>query len=175
MAIERQIDWLDQIKPEWLLLPNGLLALFVLVAHTGWLILTRSGPASAEAANIAGPWPYLTIPLAALFVGLSIYGWFRPASRTTVLKWQTIALGSLGAFALFLAIDVIADGPPRGVSFVWNPLFFAFVVAYPVFLARRTLVPQSALSRPMLRYAHIIAAILALLLSGAVYWRLGAP
>jgi hypothetical protein len=167
--LARTIDRLDNVGLAWLLLPNGLLALFVLIAHGGALILVRAGKPHpfGESFQLV----YFSIPIAATAIVLALVAWAVPHCRNVVLKIHTFILGCVSAFALWFSLDVVAHGIPSG-AFVWDPILFAFVLAYPTYLARRTLVPAAALRSPALRYAHVFAAILAILISVAVYWRM---
>jgi hypothetical protein len=164
------LDRLDSIGLSRLLVPNGILAIFVLLAHGGWLLLARAGKAPA------GPldWvPYLSVPIAAVFVVLSVVAAIWPGTRTRVLKLQTFGLACLAAFLLLFALDIMSAGP-RTERFAWNPVLFAFLLAYPVYLIRRVFVAPSALKQPFLRYAHVIASVFALVVSAAVMWRASA-
>jgi len=168
--LDRTVDRLDRVSLSALLFANGLLCLFVLLAHGGALLLVRSGKPNVFGA--AFELVYLSIPVACVSILLALLAWLAPRTREVVLRVHTFVLGCLAALAVWFAVDVIATGVPRTAEFVWNPLFFAFLVGYPVYLVRRSLVSPAVLERPPFRYAHVIAVAVSLLLSALVYWRI---
>ena len=169
------IDWLDRMSLGWLLLLNGVLAAFTILANGGWLLLATSGKVPAADVAAAGSAPYVLVLIASLVLVSSLVGWFWPTARTGVLKAQTLGVGSLAAYVVLIASEVVVGGGSLGTKFVWDPVLFAFLVAYAVYLARRTLVPAPALRRPVIRYAHIYAALIALAVGVLVLWRVSAP
>ena len=174
--LDRTVDRLDRVSLSALLVANGLLCLFVLLAHGSALLLVRSGKPNVLGAGFE--LVYLSIPIAFVSILLALLAWRAPRMRETVLRVHTLVLGCLAAFAVWYAVDVIVTGVPRTAEFVWNPLFFAFLVSYPVYLVRRTLVSPAVLERPPFRYAHVIAVGVSLLLSALILWRIyeaGAP
>jgi len=114
---------------------------------------------------------YVTVPVAFFGLLLALLGWMISGSRAAVLKFHTFMLGCLAAFAAWYAVDIIATGMPADARFSWNPILFGFVIGYPVYLARRTLLPAAALDVPLLYYAHVIAIAVSVVLSAAVFWR----
>lgn len=166
----RTVERLDRVNWNVLLIANALLSLFVLLAHGGALLLVRFGKS-----NDFGPafdLVFVTIPVACASLLLALVAWLLPPTREVVLKVHTFALGCLAAFAAWYAIDVIATGIPTDTDFGWDPALFAFIVGYPVYLARRTLLPATVLERPVFRYAHIFAVAVSLVLSALVVWRI---
>src|SRR5690242_1738362 len=89
--VARVVDRLDQIKPAWLLLPNGLIAFFVLLAHGGALLLVRLGRIPAGDFGDALDSAYFTVPVAGAFFAATLLAWGWPASRTWVLRLQAVA------------------------------------------------------------------------------------
>ncbi|MFO1304955.1 MAG: hypothetical protein U1F54_14565 [Burkholderiales bacterium] len=170
MSLDSAVDRLDAISFSRLLIPNGAIAIFVFLAHGGWLLLARAGKAPAGDLRWV---PYVSVPIALVFIALTLVAAFYPNTRERVLRIQALGLGCLAALCLLFALVVLAVGPGTE-QFVWNPVLFAFLLAYPVYQVRRVLVPPTALRKPLLRYAHIIAAALGLLLSMAVMWRASA-
>ena len=172
--LSRTVDWLDQINPAWLLLPNSLIALWVLFAHGGALLLVHLGKVRASDFGDQLEYAYFTIIPAAAVLLLAIFAWARPANRGWVLKTHALVLLCLAAFVLYFALDVVANGIPRTNRFSWDMGLFIFALAYPVYLARRTLIPSALISNPWLRYAHIIAVLAAIGVSMLVFWRIDA-
>ena len=166
----RTVDRLDRVSLSALVIANALLCLFVLLAHGSALLLVHSGNPNDFGA--AFELVYVTIPVAFVSILLALLAWLAPSTREVVLRVHTFVLGCLAAFAAWYAVDVIGNGIPRTANFVWNPLLFAFVVGYPVYLARRTLMPATALERPAFRYAHVVAVVVSLVLSALIFWRI---
>ena len=165
--LNRFVDSLDRISPKWLLGANALLALFVLLAHGGWLLAQAGKLTAAEAdLNIV----HITIPIAALGFILALVGFALPLMRVWVLRAQAVILVFFAIFLLQFAWHVVADGTPEGGRFVWNPVFFAFLLAYPVYLARRTLYPSAAAHSVLPRYSHIFAFIASFVVSAVVIY-----
>jgi hypothetical protein len=167
--VARTVDRLDEIGPRWLLLPNVCFAVFILLAHGGALFLARIGR-GAELAG-AGEYLYISIALAVIALATALLAWVLPRSLLWVLKLHSLLLVALAVYILQFALSVVAFGVPRG-NFTWNPALFAVVVAYPVYLARRVLLPPSALRLSILRYGHVVVALLSFLISAGVFWRL---
>jgi hypothetical protein len=163
------VDALDRVSPSWLLALNGVLALLVLVAHGGWLLLVHTGKGAATAPDVGIA--YVSIPLAALALLLAVAGVALPSARVWALRAQAVLLLLLLLYLLQFAWSVIADGAPVDGRFSWNPVLFAFVVAYPVYLARRVLFPTVAASQGVLRYSHVIALFVSVVISALVLYR----
>ena len=153
--LNRIVDALDRISPRWLLAINALISLFVLVAHGGWLLLVRAGKGAATQSDIG--LVYVTIPLAAIGLVLALVGFGSVTARIWVLRAQALLLLLLVLFMLQFAWRVVQGGALEGGRFAWNPILFAFLCAYPVYLARRTLFPSAAASQIVPRYSHLIA------------------
>jgi hypothetical protein len=166
------VDWLDEVRRGWLLLPNGFIAILVLLAHGGALILVRLGKIPASDFGDRLDYAYVTIVPAAAVLLLALLAWVRPATRSWVLKVHAVVLLCLAMYALYFALNVIANGIPKGDRFTWDAALFAFVVAYPVYLARRTLIHMPRLANPVIRYAHVIAVVIAIGVSLLVFWRM---
>ena len=153
--LNRIVDALDRISPRWLLAINALISLFVLVAHSSWFFLVHAGKGAATQSDVG--LVYLTIPLAAFGLVLALVGFALPATRVWVLRAQALLLLFLVLFMLQFAWRVVEGGPPEGSRFAWDPILFAFLCAYPVYLARRTLFPSAAASLVVPRYSHLFA------------------
>ena len=170
--VARVVERLDQVKPAWLLLPNGVLALWVLLAHGGALLLVRLGKIPARDFGSSLETAYITLPVAATLFLVTLLAWAWPACRTWVLKLQAVALLCLAIDVLYFAVDVLAHGIPASGNFTWNPVLFAFVLAYALYLARRTLLPNAALQNPVLRYIHVFAPVASIPISILIFWRM---
>ena len=166
--LNRIVDALDRISPRWLLAINALISLFVLVAHSGWLLLVRAGKGAGTQSDIS--LVYLTIPLAAVGLVLALVGFALPATRVWVLRAQALLLLFLAMFILQFAWRVVEGGAPEGGRFAWDPILFAFLCAYPVYLARRTLFPSAAASQIVPRYSHLFAFAASFIVSALVIY-----
>jgi hypothetical protein len=153
--LNRIVDALDRISPQWLLAINAAISLFVIVAHSGWFLLVRAGKGAATQSEIG--LVYLTIPLAAVGLLLALFGFALPAARIWVLRAQALLLLLLVLFLLLFAWRVVKSGASESGQFEWNPVLFAFICAYPVYLSRRTLFPSAAATQVVPRYSHLLA------------------
>jgi hypothetical protein len=167
--LSRIVDALDRVPPLWLLAVNAFIALFVLSAHGGWLLLIRAGKGTATEADVG--LVYVTIPVAAVALLLALGAFAIPSTRLWVLRAQAVLLLGFVLFLLQVAWSIIAHGIPASGRFAWNPALFAFLLAYPVYLARRTLFPSAAATQLVPRYSHIIALLASLLISVFVIYR----
>jgi len=163
------LERMDRVKVTILLWVNAALAAFVALAHGGAIFVYHLG----KVPEIAEQLPNLYVSASTAIIGmmLSLLGLTVLASRTIVLKIQTVLLLILALGMVYFAIDVIAAGPAPNVKFSWNPVLFAFVVAYPVYLARRTLMPVRSSSPTAFLLAPVWAAAGSGLLSALVLWR----
>lgn len=164
--LNRIVDALDRISPPWLLTTNALISLFVLVAHSGWLLLVRAGKGAATQSDIG--LVYFTIPLAAVGLVLALLGLVLPATRVWALRAQALLLLFLVLFMLQFAWRVVEGSTPEGGRFAWDPILFAFLCAYPVYLARRTIFPSAAASQIVPRYSHLLAFVASFIVSALV-------
>ncbi len=167
--VTRTIDRLDQIKPSRLILINIVLALIVLLSNGGALFLARTGK-GAELGH-AEPYLYFSIALAVATLASGLLAWVRPVSCAIVLRLHSVVLILLAIYALLYSLSLVANGIPRG-NFGWDAATFALALAYPVYLARRTLVPAGALHIPIVRYGHLLVAALSVVISAGVFWRM---
>jgi hypothetical protein len=172
--LARLVDNLDRITPGWLLLPNAFIALWVLLAHGGSLLLVRLGKIPASDFGDSLDYAYLTIVPAAAILVLTLFAWVRPAVRVLVLRVHAVILLVLAAYVLYDALEVVAYGVPTVKRFSWDVGAFVFLLAYPVYLARRALLPASVLRNVGVRYAHIGAVVVAIAISLLVFWRIDA-
>lgn len=167
--VTRTVDRLDQIKPTRLILTNVVLALIVLLSNGAVLFLARTGK-DAELGD-AEPYVYFSIALAGATLASGLVAWARPTSRAVILRIHSVVLILLAIYALLYSLALLANGIPRG-NFGWDAGFFALILAYPVYLARRTILPTSALAIPVVRYGHLLVAALSIAISAGVFWRM---
>lgn len=163
----RLIEQWDSVEPTRLLRWNAVIAALVLIAHGGFL-LTRgsSGANPDESAAIA----YVSLPLCSAALAGALLAWVRPDTRISVLRFHCTILLIGALYSLWSAMSWTIGGIPRG-SFSWNPVFFAFVIAYPVYLARRVLIPETMRGIPIVRYSHVLVAGLSVVISAGIFWR----
>ena len=161
---------LNRIGPVALLWVNAAIALLVAVAHTGFLLLVRAGKASPEMAADADL-TYITIPLAIAILATAIAALIKASLRWPTLKVQALVLVLGALFMTYDGIRVAISGIPPGVNFVWNPLLFAFAVAYPVHLLQRAFARTDAPLKPVALQAPLWAIGASVVISAAVMWR----
>ena len=159
---ERLHGW-DAIPPRRLVWINLFVAGFVLVAHGGAAIVGKTIPLAL----------YVTIPASVLLLSLSIYALLFPERQQHVLRLQSGLLMAGWAGMLFFSVDIAFNGVSfDDKRFSWNPILFALVCAYPIYLARRAFF--QARDMPFwLRYAHVIAAVASVVISVLVFRRIG--
>ena len=114
---------------------------------------------------------YLSIPLAALALLLAAAGVALPSMREWALRAQAVFFLLLLIYLLQFAWSVIVNAAPVDGRYAWNPVLFAFVVAYPVYLARRVLFPTAAATQVVARYSHLIALFVSVVISALVLYR----
>jgi len=159
----------DNVSFTVLLWINAAIAALALLANGSVILMHYLSKAPELADHVSNSY----VPTFAGLFGLllSLLGLLVPSARAMALKAQTGLLLSLAAGALYFAYDVIVYGVALGKSFHWDPVMFAFVLAYPVYVARRTLLPQSALQIPFIRYAHVLAIAASIVISAGILWR----
>jgi len=139
-------------------------AVLVLIAHGGVAIFGKSVPWAL----------YVTIPAAVFLLSISVYALMRPVYLEKALKVQTGLLIAGWIGALYWSLSLAFYGVSSEVQRLsWNPILFAFVCAYPVYLVRRTYFRDTVMPFS-LRYSHVVAAVLSFAVSGLVLYRFGA-
>ena len=161
---------LNGIGPGALLWTNAVIALLVGISHAGFLLVIRAGKASPGAAEDIG-FTYISIPVAVVVLATAIAALVKPSLRWPVLRFQAVvlALGALGA--VYFGVRVAMFGIPAGTNFVWNPVFFAFVVAYPVYLLQRSFAREGAPVNAVAVQSPLWALGVSIVISAAVIWR----
>jgi hypothetical protein len=166
--LSHTIDRLDAIDLRWLLLLNAALALFFLVAHGGALLASQTNK-SRDFAPLE-PYLYVSVFLSATAFASALVGWLREGRRLVVLRLHAILLLVAAAVALWISLSWIATGVPGG-AFTWNPVFFSFLVGYPMYIGRRVLLPATSLRIPVVKYLHVFAVAASFVISAGVSWR----
>lgn len=161
--IIKKQESLDQVNPETLLKINIFLGFFIALAHGLPLLFLEKN--QIPTSMLIG---YFTAPVALLAALFCIAALFRPSWVQWVLKAHTVFLVIMAIYLLYFSINTILVGIPAGSNFSWNPLFFAFVLAYPVYLTRRFLVTQEAMQLFAIKYLHVIVFIGSFLISAAI-------
>lgn len=135
------------------------------------LVAFSNGLALAFGKNPPG-FVYVTVPLAVLVVALSSIAIVRRNLEMTILKLQTIFLLAVLMALLWFTFDFTLNGLPEGAKRVaWNPILFAFVCAYPVYLARRMFFDLTSAGAAV-RYAHLGAILFSIFVSAFVMYRI---
>ncbi len=167
--ISEKVEGLDQANPRTLLKINIFLSLFVALAHGLPLLLIKHSELPAGFGI-----GYFTAPAALIAALAGLVAHFRPALQQPVLKVHTAFLLLMGAYLLYFGISTLVVGIPEGTKFSWNPIFFAFVLAYPVYLARRFLIPDTAPQSIAVRYAHVSVFLGSFPISAAIIAKVAA-
>jgi hypothetical protein len=157
----------NQISESRLLWTHAVIGLLVAFSHGSLLLLVGEGKVPIDDLRFT----YITIPLALIVLVTAIAAIARTSLRTGVLKWHAVILGVAWFGAMYFSIRIAAVGIPQGVNFVWNPVVFAFVVGYPVYLTQRAF-PQLA-AHHWAVVAPLWAVAGSILLSAVVMWRMG--
>ena len=161
--IIKKQESLDQVNPATLLKINIFLGFFIALAHGLPLLLLEKN--KIPTSLLIG---YFTAPVALLAALFGIAALFKPSWVQSVLKAHTVFLLIMAAYMLNCSINIIVAGIPIGTSFSWNPLFFAFILAYPVYLTRRFIFTQKAMQLFAIKYSHVIVFMCSLLISAAI-------
>jgi hypothetical protein len=164
-----QWDRLDRVNPVVLLWINAAIASLVALAHGGALLLVRLGKAPEIADEIYTA--YLSVPVALLALLISIIALVKPENRVWVLRVHAVLLVALAIGMIYFAVDVVVRGVPPTTNFSWNPVLFAFLLAYPVYLAVRVFAPDGLRQSFGLRFAPAWAIAVSIVLSVLVFWR----
>jgi hypothetical protein len=87
------------------------------------------------------------------------------------LRIHAVALSCL-ALGWFMWAITLAAGELPQEGLVWNPVLFAFLCAYPVYLIRRTYLADVLTTSMSARYAHVVVATASLMLSSIILFKL---
>jgi len=157
---------LNRLSDRGLLWIHAAIGFFVALAHGGFLLLARAGKAPLDEAKFT----YITIPIALIVLASAIVAILRLSLRANVLKFHAVVLGLAWLGAMYFSVQVAVVGIPPGVNFVWNPVFFAFVAAYPIYLVQRAFPALSAHEWAVVAPVWAVAA--SVVLSAVVMWRI---
>lgn len=156
---------LDRISPTKLRTTNLLISLFVLLPHIAAYFLAKPGEITG------GPFFWSSIAVLdaiAVFVLIGCLTTYRDASRIpAVLKAQSVALSVLVIPLLLWGLGYAVLGTPAG-NFSFNPILYAFLCAYPIYLLRRFVLDEHLSSSWVLGHAHVITAMLALIIGAVI-------
>ena len=147
---------------------NIALGTFVLLAHGGFILLVRAGKAPQYADDLG--MAYVTSAIALLIVATAIAALFKAPLRMPILKVQSVILVIAAIAMILYGATVALAGIPPGKNFVWNPVLFAFVVAYPIFLVQRAF--ARAAPSPVALQAPLWAAAISVVISAVIMWRI---
>ena len=161
--ISDRIDGWDLIPLRRFLWINLFVCAFVMVSHVGATLISKDFPRVV----------YVTIPVSVVLLSLSIFALVSREREQPILKFQSavIMVGWLGALAF--SVDLALNGVPPDIKRVsWNPVLFALVCAYPIYLMRRAFFIKT--TPPLwLKYSPIVAILVSALIRGLVFWQIG--
>jgi len=161
---------LNGISVVALLWVNAVIAMFAIVANTGFALVVKFGKTPPEIADHVGD-AYVSIVQAVLFLATAIAALVKPSFRGPVLKLHSVLLLAAATLTTYYGLEVAIFGVPRGVNFVWNPVIFAFFVAYPIYLAQRSFARPEAPVNAVAVQAPLWAIGGSIVLSAVVMWR----
>jgi len=161
---------LNGIGPAVLLWTNAVIALLVGISHVGFLLVIRAGKTPPGVAEDVG-FTYITIPAAVVVLVTAIVALVKSPLRWPVLKFQSAVLVLGALVAAYFGVRVAILGIPSGTNLVWNPVFFAFVVAYPVYLLQRSFARDGAPVNAVALQSPLWALGVSIAISAAVMWR----
>lgn len=155
----------DQWKPTSLLRINLGIAAFILVAHIGGTLayIAEAKEPKPQFFSLLG----LDDLVAALILVSGVAALIKAQYRQPALRVHTIVLSLLAMWWVVWGFSLAFGELPKG-NFAWNPLLFAFLCAYPVYLIRRTYLAHMLASSPLVNYAHVIVAGGSLILSAFI-------
>ena len=158
----------DQWKPTSMLKINLGISAFILVGHIGG--------AFAFIAEAAEPkptfWSFLGVDDAVAIVVLvsAVAALAKSEFQWQALRIHAIVLSCLAVGWLVWAFTLAVGKLPHG-NFVWNPILFAFLCAYPVYLIRRTYLADALVTSAWARYAHVLVAAASMIPSGIIIYK----
>ena len=161
--ITDRIDGWDLIPLRRFLWINLIVCALVAVSHVGATLISKDFPRVV----------YVTVPVSVVLLSLSIFALVSRERDQPILKFQSVVIMIGWIAALVLSVDLALNGLPSDVKrFSWNPILFALVCAYPVYLMRRVFFIKK--TPPLwLKYAPIVAILVSALISGLVFWQIG--
>ena len=169
--LSRYIEKLDKAKPKRLIKINMFIAAFVCLAHGPVLVLPFV--AEIEGFQTAPLFVFFSVPLALSALIYAIFALKNPVREGNVLKYHTILLLLMFGLMCMYSVSILINGiPNEGVRFVWNPVLFAFLFAYPVYLARLVFKKNDINKKTYIKYAHVYAILISISISAFIMGRM---
>ena len=151
---------LDTIPELFPVVLDGAFSLFLLTIATVLSIVFRFTRPDSGTPPPRAFFP--TVLVVAIFgAGSSALALVRPHTRRIVLLCHAIIGIAIGAYALWWAVKGIIEGF-GDANVRWTPGFLTALVAYPIYLLRRTAFASRIESSHAIRYAHFYAGAIAL-------------
>ncbi len=147
---------------------NGGLALFVIVAHGGALLLTFHQYVERE--QTIRRVSSVSLPLACALVIASVVALINPRIEVPVLRFQSpvFVVGALVSvvWAAFIAVSGVPEG-----NFSWTPGVLTVFTAYAFYSFWRFNIPEAYSRYPWLKSANLVLLCTVGLIDGAVLVR----
>ena len=166
-TLSKHIEKLDKAAPKRLIKINMFISVFVCLAHGPALVLPLfSNIKDFQSVPLL---VFFSVPLALSAFIYAIYGLRKPEHQINVLKYHAaLLLIMLGAIFIYSAFILINGIPIEKTRFVWNPILFAFLLSYPVYLARLVFAKNKIEKYFFIKYAHIYAVLLSAVISALI-------
>lgn len=168
--LENWVDQLDHVQPRKLLWINFSIGTFVLLAHGPLLVLPYI--AEIKGFEVAPAGTFVSVPLALALIVTAVVALRRVSFITPAIKFHTIILMLCFTATIYYSSVVIIYGIPTGVGFTWNPILYAFLCAYPIYLFRLVFMRDRLHENIWLKCSHIAVAVLSLPVSGVIMWNI---
>jgi len=160
----------DQWKVANLLKVNLAIAFLILLSHIGGALVYISKSEEPKPSILSfASWDDL---VAVLLLISAIAALVNAQLQSRVLRIHAIVLSLFALGWIYWGFALAIGGLPQATNFVWNPIFFAFLCAWPVYLLRRTFLADRLSSSFALNYSHVLVAGGTLLLSAAIMYRM---
>ena len=158
-----RIDGWDLVPLRRFLWINLFVCALVVVSHLGAALVSKDFPRFV----------YVTIPVSVVLLLLSIFALVSREREQPILKFQSAVIMVGWIAALAFSVDLALNGVGPDIKRVsWNPILFALVCAYPIYLMRRAFFIKT--TPPLwLKYAPLVAILGSALISGLVFWQIG--
>jgi len=163
------VERIDKWKPSTMLKINMGIAFFILLAHIGGALILISESQEPKPSLLS--LLYLDDFVAFLIFITSVLGLIKKQITWGILRLHAIILLLLALGWIYWSITLAIGDPPTG-NFVWNPILFAFLCAYPVYLLRRTYLASYISKSWFLNYSHVLIAMGSLVISGVIIYKI---
>lgn len=166
--MNKYLERLDQWKPKTMLKINMSISAFILIAHIGgaFAYLSESEEPKLSIFSFLGTDDLMAI----LLLITAIVALIKSDKIWGALRLHTIVLLILAVTWVYWGITLAFGKLPEG-NFVWNPILFAFLCGYPVYLLRRTYLERNLSRSWVINYSHVLTAGGSLVLSGIIIYR----